>query len=277
MKYTEFIFRIEPAFPWYDIITQELGELGFDYFTEEGGQLSAFIAAGHFRRKLPEQIEGLKRPQMEVFEWEIKDWSEQNWNAEWEKDYPPVEISDLVRIRAPFHTPTEGFSLEVVVHPRMAFGTGHHSTTRLMATALFNLQLKEKKVLDMGCGTGVLAIIAEKLGAGEILAVDIEPDSTEASINNSLLNNCLKIIVLQGSTEQMKGRIFDVILANINRNILLNHLPEYYAALNEGGDLLLSGFFSTDTGDLSGALLENGFKLRKTFDHEGWAMIHAVK
>jgi ribosomal protein L11 methyltransferase len=277
VKYTEFSFHIEPAFPWYDILTQELGDLGFDCFTEDEGRLRAYIPSGKLTKQLPARIEQMKRPDMAVFDWEIKDWGEQNWNAEWERDYPAVEIADLVRIRAPFHTPSEGFRLEVVVHPRMAFGTGHHSTTRLMSTALFNLQLSGKALLDMGCGTGVLAIIAEKLGAGEILAVDIEPQSAEASINNALLNNCEKIKVLEGSAEHLKGRIFDVVLANINRNILLNHLPEYDAALSKGGDLLLSGFFSTDADMLAGALTERGFRIRKIFDHEGWAMIHAVK
>lgn len=277
VKYTEFSFRIEPTFPWYDILTQELGEMGFDYFTEEEGRLRAYIAAGRYSMKLPGTIELLRRPEMEVFEWELKDWGEQNWNAEWERDYPAVEIADLVRIRAPFHSSVHGFRLEVVVHPRMAFGTGHHSTTRLMSSALFNLPLEGKRVLDMGCGTGVLAIIADKLGAAEVLAIDIEPESTEASINNALLNNCQKILVLEGSAEHIKDRIFDLILANINRNILLNHLPEYDAALVKGGEILLSGFFSTDTEMLSKALEARGFTIRKTFDHEGWAMIHAMK
>jgi ribosomal protein L11 methyltransferase len=277
MKYTEFSFLVEPPFPWYDILTQELGDLGFDSFTEENGRLQAYISAGQYHQQLPTLIEQLRRPGMERFEWEIKDWEARNWNAEWEKDYAPVEIADMVRIRAPFHEKAEGFRLEVVVHPQMAFGTGHHSTTRLMAGALFNLTLSGKSVLDMGCGTGVLAIIAEKLGAGAVLGIDIEEDSVEASINNALLNNCQKINIMQGSAEHLKGRIFDVILANINRNILLNQLPEYTQSLKPGGDLLLSGFFSSDVALLSAALTEQGYRIRKNFDHEGWAMIHAIR
>ncbi len=277
MKYTEYIFRVEPPAPWYDILTQELGEIGFDYFTEEDGLLKAFISEPQNSRQLPSRVELLRRAEMEVFEWEVKEWADQNWNAEWEKEYPAVEIGNLVRIRAPFHQPSEGFRLEVVVHPRMAFGTGHHSTTRLMSDALFNIDLKGMHVLDMGCGTGVLGIIAEKLGAEQVLCIDIEPESVAATINNSLLNNCQKIKVREGSVEQMKGSIFDLILANINRNILLNHLPEYEKSLKAGAHLLLSGFYSTDTALLSDALQKHGFRIRKIFDHEGWEMIHAIK
>ena len=179
-----------------------------------------------------------------------------------------------MHILAPFHPKDKYQGLIIEIEPKMSFGTGHHQTTFLMCEEITSLSLDGKKVLDMGSGTGVLAILAEKCGAKEILAIDIESWSVENCEENTKRNKCSKIISKLGDIIDINGHYFDVIIANINKNVLLAHLPSYSKCLNTNGILLLSGFFETDAEDLISAAFEENLVLHSKKIKDGWAMLY---
>ena len=176
----------------------------------------------------------------------LEDIEEQNWNSVWEKNFDPVVIEGLCAVRAPFHQAFPDVRFEIVIEPKMSFGTGHHQTTRLILEEMFRIEFAGKKILDMGCGTGVLAILAAKMGAAEITAIDIDDWAYENTLENIIRNNCPQIQVKKGSTEAIPEEKYDVILANINRNILLEQIPVYSRQLSEGALLIVSGILSED-------------------------------
>lgn len=176
----------------------------------------------------------------------VKEIADQNWNAEWEKNFEPILVDDKCAVRAPFHNPVTGFAMEIVIEPKMSFGTGHHATTWLMMRALFDLDLKGKKLLDMGSGTGVLAILAEKLGAASCDAIDIDEWAYENALENMQRNGCRRVHCALGGADLLGEKKYDVILANINRNILTRDAAHYLNVLNNGGLILLSGFYTHD-------------------------------
>ena len=217
-------------------------------------------------------------------------WSEsiiktRNWNAEWEANYEPVYVGERAIVRAPFHSLPEkigkGF-LDVVIVPHMSFGTGHHDTTLLMMLTLLDLEVKGLTVLDMGCGTGVLAIAALKLGAASVLAIDIEEGACSNTIENAELNGFSvmneSLVVVCGDASDLQGTpVNDVILANINRNILVQDMASYDKVLRPGGRIALSGFFAGDVPVLQGVIDEIGWCVEEVKDSEGWACIICVK
>ena len=196
-----------------------------------------------------------------------------NWNASWEANFDPVEIAQQLYIRAPFHEQKENFNSTIIIQPKMSFGTGHHQTTFLMCEAILRLDLVGKKVLDMGTGTGVLAILSEKKGSKDITAIDIEEWSIENCEENIVLNECAFIDTICGDVNLIDGKKFDVILANINKNILKKHLPKYFDSLCENGLLYLSGFFSTDVSELKTLANQVGFKFISTTVKDEWAIL----
>ena len=243
MSYTEVCFTVQPREIGQQILIAQLGELDFESFSEEGNVLKAYIKTELFN------VDDIKDCQ--IFENEdfsitftSKALPEQNWNQTWEDNFKPVLISEQCVIRAPFH---DAFNVdyEIVIEPKMSFGTGHHATTHMMMLALLEENLTQRKVLDMGCGTGVLAILAEMRGANHICAIDYDQWCFENTSENIERNNCSYIIPRLGSAELIEED-FDVILANINRNILLDHIPVYAKHLQSDGLLFLSGFYKED-------------------------------
>lgn len=268
MTYLEFTFSIFPLEPTREILIAELGELGFDSFVEMEDGLLAYI--------LTEQWSGYPLDELFIFQnqdveirWTSKTIAPQNWNAEWEKNFEPIEISDNCRVRAPFHA-KRNVPFEIVIEPKMSFGTGHHETTYMMLKLVLEQDLKGKKVLDMGCGTGVLAILAEMRGAHEIDAIDIDEWCVKNTTENIGKNNCAHINVELGNASILGQRKYDIIIANINRNILLKDIPTYSSCLNENGILLLSGFYLRDLDMISTKCMSYNLQFEKNSEKNNW-------
>ena len=253
-----------------EMLMHELVSIDYESFTETETGLTAYIAAPSFDASKLDTITfptDLSLGSI-AYSWElIKD---QNWNEEWEKNFQPVIIANTCHIRAPFHDPRPDMAYEIVMQPKMAFGTGHHETTSLMVEHMLSLDVANHTVLDMGCGTGVLAILASMLGATSILAIDIDEWAYNSTIENSLANKINNITAQQGDIDLIHGLQFQTILANINRNILLTQMPHYADALIAGGHLLLSGIYKTDLPIIQQSTTANGFSLLKVLEKNNW-------
>lgn len=200
-----------------------------------------------------------------------------NWNEVWESNFQPIEVENFVRIRADFHPTAAGFEHEIIINPKMAFGTGHHETTYMMMLIMRDLDLKEKSIFDYGCGTGILAILAEMRGANDLDAVDIELPSYENTIENNEINDIKNVKVFHGTLETVPPRKYDVILANINRNVIIPSLPELSDRLEKDGDLLISGFIKEDEKMMAEKVSEKGFQIMRTERKGNWICQHLKK
>jgi ribosomal protein L11 methyltransferase len=244
MDFIEVTLKVNADFA--DILTAELGELGFDAFVETEDGFSAYIDEDKFSSEELDQVLNRYSDFVKV-NYTTQRIERQNWNEEWEKNFEPLFIGNQVSVRASFHDKPEAAKYDIVINPKMSFGTGHHETTTLMIENQLTLDHKGKRVLDMGCGTGILAIMAGELGAKDIVAVEIEDWTVENARENAALNNYGSIDVRLGGAETIAGdEPYDIILANINRNVLLDDMPAYNAVLKSGGWLLLSGFYTED-------------------------------
>ncbi len=263
--------------PWNEVVIAALSELGFDSFVEIESGIEAYINENEFDTDLLDV--GILKEIQELVQLHvsIEKIPFQNWNAVWESDFKPVFVEDKLTIIAPFHDPSIVVGLPIIIQPQMSFGTGHHQTTWMMSKILLDMSKVPTKVLDMGTGTGVLAIISEKLGAENVLAIDIEPWSVENTIENAERNNCKNIISKCGDIDLIKGHNFDLILANINKNILKSHLEDYSSAMNQGAKLALSGFFETDVDELISEATKFGLKFDSLVTKETWAAIILIK
>lgn len=271
MGYIEVYFKLEPLLPAREILYAELGDKGFEAFEDEEDGVKAYIKQEEFTEFLLKDLM-ISRIEDQKVGISIEKIANQNWNALWESNFDPIVINSNCTIRAPFHTePNVGYDL--IISPQMSFGTGHHETTFLMTKELFLLDLNSVDVLDMGSGTGVLAILADKLGAKNIKAIDIEEGACINAIDNCNLNNTKNIIVEKGDSKLLEDSLFQVILANINKNILLQDISVYSSCLTIGGKLLLSGFFTTDVDELRNEASENGLKFVKVEEKNNWAML----
>lgn len=199
-----------------------------------------------------------------------------NWNEEWEKNFQPILVEDSCCVRAPFHPATD-VKYDIVIEPKMSFGTGHHATTHMMIQFLLNNDFEGKRVLDMGCGTGVLAIVAEKRGAKEVDAIDIDNWCYQNSIENVERNNCSRITVYEGGAELLGEKKYDVIIANINRNILLEDIKVYSRNLEAGGELYLSGFYAADIPAIVEECEKNGLDRVGSLEREEWVALQLKK
>jgi ribosomal protein L11 methyltransferase len=224
-----------------EILIALLSENGFEGFEEDQDRLLAFIPEKKFNAINVDEIFSNIH-----LSYSKKIVEQKNWNEEWEKNFEPVIVDDFCGIRASFHQPIKNVEHEIMITPKMSFGTGHHATTYLMIEAMKNIDFKNKMVLDLGTGTGILAILSEKLGAKKIIAVDNDPWCIENSNENILANNCTKIIVEERETIPLMKHGFDVILANINRNIILDQVPFFKQQLTPKGVLLISGLLAED-------------------------------
>jgi ribosomal protein L11 methyltransferase len=259
-----------------EILVAELGEIGFDIFEDSDQGLCAYCPEELFDQDSLEEI--ISRYQfLGQITYVQHTIEKQNWNEVWEKNYEPIRISNKVFIRASFHKPESGYQVEIVINPKMSFGTGHHETTSMMSEALFSLDLKGKSVLDAGTGTGILAFIAKKLGAAVVKGFDIDAWSVENSIENALLNACPEIEFTQSTVREHPIFEYDVLLANINRNILLDEMEEYAARITSGGFLLLSGFYTQDIPSLVKVANKNNLNLFRQFDKNNWACLILTK
>lgn len=243
MKYIELSFSFSQNTDFADIVVAKLNEIEFESYVETQDGVDAYIQESLFNQeKLNEVIEDLQS--LFQFEYKIKEIKQENWNQQWEENFNPVEINKDCFIRAHFHDKID-CKYEIIITPKMSFGTGHHETTFLMMNEMFHIDFNNKKVLDMGCGTGILAILSKMLGSSITQAIDIDEWSYENSVENATLNNTEDINFSLGNVTVIEGA-FDVVLANINKNIILEDISKYIDSMNENSDLLLSGFLSED-------------------------------
>lgn len=256
MNYTELRLTLSPDYA--DILTAELAELGFESFVETDEGLNAYITEPNFDEEAVREVVA-KYADQTAIAYEVTSLEKRNWNAEWEQSYQPIEVGQLVRVRASFHEPNPAFTYDLVINPKMSFGTGHHETTAMMLEHQLGIDHAGKGVLDVGSGTGILAILAAQMGAADVLAFDIEEWAVENAQENAELNNCSQIRVFQGTIQDVDSKSrFDIVLANINRNVLLAEIPTYADLMREGGQLLVSGFYEHDTIDIERKAKEAG-------------------
>ncbi|RYY37161.1 MAG: 50S ribosomal protein L11 methyltransferase [Sphingobacteriaceae bacterium] len=250
MDYYELHFTLPGAESYQqDLLIDELGSIGFDTFEETVDGFNAYIPSAHFDKTLlDEQL--ATYADMFAFSYEVNVIPQKNWNQEWESNFSPIQILDQVHVRATFHQPKPGIPYEIVIDPKMAFGTGHHQTTSMMLELMLENDFEGKEVLDMGCGTGILAIMAAKLGAFKVTAIDYDPVCYDSTIENSELNRIANITAICGSKEAIPDERYDIILANINRNILIDQMEPYSEALKYGGEIYFSGFYETPDLDI---------------------------
>ena len=253
-----------------ELLIAELGNAGFESFTETDEAVEAFIPSGDFSEGLLESDQ-FQQNDFFRFTYSVEEIADQNWNEVWEQNYfEPLLIEDQCLVRAPFHTVDRTARYEIIISPRMAFGTGNHETTHLMVKAMLGMDIKGKNVLDMGCGSGILAILAAMKGAGQVTAIDIDKWSFENTVENAALNNTGSITVLLGDAGLLKNLSFHLILANIQRNILLQDMEAYRDALLPGGELVMSGFFTSDLEKITEKAVSLGFQPGQTLERSDW-------
>lgn len=275
MNYIEVSIHYHTEDPWYDLISDDLASIGFEAFEVREGSLHAYIKKDLFHLKGIESTETLTSLKNEVH-LSYREIEQRNWNEEWEANYNPISVDDVVYIRAPFHEKKMNHKIDILIQPKMSFGTGHHETTQLMVSLMLSLEMRGKGVLDMGSGTGVLAILAEKLGAQNVTAIDTDPWAVENSLENIKLNHGVNISVQLGSTEKIENE-FDIILANINTNILLDHRTKYYKSLIPGGSIVLSGFLKKDERAIEDAYTQLGLACLRSRTIKDWCGMIFIK
>jgi ribosomal protein L11 methyltransferase len=269
MNYIKATFKISPDNQdLRDILVAMLGELNFESFVENDDSVDAFIQTGLFS---PEILEGLTFSHLFNYEVVTEEIPDQNWNEVWEKNYfKPLVVSGKCVVRAPFHADYPKSDYEIIIEPNMAFGTGNHETTTMMMEYLLEMCVKGMNVLDMGCGTGILSILASLRGASEITAIDFDKWSFEGTIENSKLNDIQNIIPIHGDASAIPNLKFDLILANIQRNVILSDLQFYLKALNSKGSIIVSGFYIEDLVDIEIKAKELGLEKVNSKNKNNW-------
>ncbi len=273
--YIGYTFTISPLEPARDILIAELGQLGFESFVENETGCMAYIQKGDWREDILADVYSLHSKEF-AMEYTFEEIAQTNWNSEWEKNFEPIFVSDKISVRAPFHE-VAPLEYDIIIEPKMSFGTGHHETTHLMLEHLLALELKGKKVLDMGCGTGILAIFAAMKGATPIDAIDIDAWCYENTLENIARNNCANISAYQGDASLLEGKHYELIIANINRNILLTDMPTYAQTLGLEGTLLLSGFYTEDISLIKEAALALGLEYQSHLVKNNWVAAKFIK
>lgn len=273
MNYIELSVEISPLEIGREITVAELAELGFESFNDFDKGVKAYIQEDEFSKEAVKEISIFKNEEFKV-NYTINLIEDKNWNEVWELSFEPINVNNQCFIRAPFHEVRNDIQFNIEIEPKMSFGTGHHETTHLMIEELLEMEMDGKNVLDMGCGTGVLAILAEFKNAKNICAIDIDEWAYENTIENISRNNCKKIEALKGGAELLNNKKFDIIIANINRNILLNDMETYLSCLKENSDLLLSGFFSSDKEILLDEAKKYDAYLSNENNKNDWTLLH---
>ena len=275
LTYVQLSLIIHPLKEGRDIVLAVLSDLGFESFVENSNGLEAYIQAEDWSNDFLDAFYPLEQNGMDI-SWSLSAIPPENWNAVWESDFQPIIIEDKCAVRAHFHAPIS-VPYELVITPKMSFGTGHHQTTYLMLSYLLQHPPKHQRVLDMGCGTGVLAILAEKLGAKAIDAIDVESWCYQNTRENIQSNKCENIQAFEGDREVIPAKIYDTILANINMNTLLLDIPLFSGLLQPKGNLFLSGFYTQDIPAIESKANQNGFKLMDFHEKDNWVAAHFIK
>jgi ribosomal protein L11 methyltransferase len=273
--YTEYTFTVTPATPWSDVIMSSLGELGFESFIETDHGFKAYVLQSIDHDHLLEDFEWMDHDLVDIAFAKAK-IPPTNWNQEWEKNFDPIEVDGLCEVRAPFHDP-KGLKYDIVIEPKMSFGTGHHQTTYMIIQHLLTANVEGLNMLDMGSGTGVLAILAQMRGAAAIDAIDIDTWCYENALENVQRNNADRVQVILGGAEQLEGKSYDAIIANINLNVLLRDIPTYAQVLKSGGMIWFSGFYTTDVDAITALCNENGLSYDSMLVKDNWAAVKMVK
>ncbi|WP_304198483.1 50S ribosomal protein L11 methyltransferase [Flavobacterium alvei] len=272
--YLGYHFTVEPKELGSEILVAELGELPFESFIDTDFGIVAYIQKDLWSEGILDDLFILKSPEFTI-SYEVQEIDQVNWNEEWEKNFEPIDVDGNCHVRAPFHPKTKA-EFDIVIEPKMSFGTGHHETTHMMIQHLLEIDVTGMKTLDMGCGTAILAILAEMKGAQPIDAIDIDNWCYLNSIENSERNNCKHITVYEGDATLLKDKKYDLIIANINRNILLNDMQSYVDCLNPQGTLLLSGFYTEDIPFIDASCIEKGLTYVKKFERNNWVSLKFV-
>lgn len=272
--YIGYHFTITPKDPGVEILIAELGETAFESFAETDNGVSAYVQKDLWDDNILNDIQILESDNFKI-DYTFEEIEQVNWNEEWEKNFEPISVDNTCYVRAPFHEKRD-VKYDIVIEPKMSFGTGHHETTFMMIQHLLETDLTGKSTLDMGCGTAILAILAEMKGAQPIDAIDIDNWCYLNSIENAERNNCKYISVYEGDAALLKGKKYDVIIANINRNILLNDMQQYTDCLNKGGTLFLSGFYEEDIPFIDASCTEKGLTFIKKHQKNKWVALKYV-
>lgn len=269
MDYRKITFHLKPDNQDYrDILMATLADIGFESFVENEDNIEAYITDNNFDE---EQLQSLDLKTMFEFSYKHEIVPDKNWNEEWEKNYfKPLIISNRCLIRAPFHKNYPKAEFEIVIEPKMAFGTGNHETTSLMIDYLLDNDLTGKTILDMGCGTGILSMLASMKKADKITAVDIDQWAFESTIENCKLNKCKNVVTFIGDASLIGDNKFDIILANIHKNILIEDMCLYNKALNDKGLLFMSGFYENDLNDIKECAFLTGLKFETSKSKNKW-------
>jgi ribosomal protein L11 methyltransferase len=273
-KYIEVKFTCSEEFK--EILIAELYALGFDSMMETETGLDAYVIIEDFDLPILEELTA--RYSEANISFVTSEFENKNWNAEWEKNYAPIIVEDKCLVRATFHENLGDYQYEIIITPKMSFGTGHHATTYLMIKHQMSINHQNKRVLDAGCGTAILAVMAEKLGAKEVLAYDIDEWSIENAPENVALNDSKNITVQGGTIRSIKiDGTFDIILANINKNVLLDELEDYSKFIVDNGYVILSGFYIEDNDDVIAKANEAGLYLESKSDKDNWSSLIFIK
>ncbi|MHA7941811.1 50S ribosomal protein L11 methyltransferase [Formosa sp. 3Alg 14/1] len=269
--YIGYEFKVTPLQPGVEILIAELGYAGFESFVETETGVTAYIQKEEWNENILEDIQILGSDEFEIT-YTFEDIEQTNWNEEWEKNFNPIVVDDVCAVRAPFHDKFDT-KYDIIIEPKMSFGTGHHETTHMMIQHILKTDFTGKSVLDMGCGTGVLAILAEMRGANPLDAIDIDNWCYLNSIENVERNACKNITVYEGDASLLEGKSYDIIIANINRNILLNDIKTYASCLNKNGALFLSGFYNDDIPTIEAECNANMLKLSEKIERNNWVAL----
>ncbi|NRD19540.1 50S ribosomal protein L11 methyltransferase [Winogradskyella eckloniae] len=272
--YIGYNFKVKPLQPATEILIAELGYAGFESFVETEEGVTAYIQKTEWSENILDDIYILNSDEFEITS-EFNEIEQTNWNEEWEKNFNPIIVDDLVSVRAPFHEKPDA-KYDLIIEPKMSFGTGHHETTHMMIQHILKNDFKGKSVLDMGCGTGVLAILAEKVGATKLDAIDIDNWCYLNSLENVERNNCHNITVFEGDVKLLDGKTYNSIIANINRNILLADISSYATCLTANGTLFLSGFYEEDIPIITAECEKHMLKLDETIQKGRWVSLKFI-
>ncbi len=268
--YIGYYFTVKPLQPAVEILIAELGYAGFESFVETEEGVTAYIQKEEWRDDILDDIQILTSDEFEIT-YTFEDIEQTNWNAEWEKNFNPIVVDNLCAVRAPFHDKFDT-EYDIIIEPKMSFGTGHHETTHMMIQHILKNDFTNKSVLDMGCGTGVLAILAELKGAKPIDAVDYDNWCYLNSLENVERNSCKRITVIEGDASVLHEK-YDIIIANINRNILLQDMKTYVSCLNKEGILFLSGFYNDDIPLIQAACEKYMLKFEEKLERNNWVSL----
>lgn len=279
MKYLEIKLNIFPSDPWKEIYTSMMADAGCDSFMDgdSENELLCYIPEKDYDKDVfDDMLQNPEFPEVEI-SYTVSEMEDKDWNAAWEANYEPVLIDDRCFIRAPFHQPNPTAEYDIIIEPKMSFGTAHHATTAQMVSYLLESDVTGKSVLDMGAGTAVLAILASMKKASKVTAIDIDEWAYRNGIENTKHNNCGNIKVLLGDASLLGDESYDIILANINRNILLQDIPVYTKCMNENAELFLSGFYEEDLPAIRYCCAQNGLKYVDHKEHDKWVAAHFSK